>query len=109
MLDSKKNKYAVIRGLRKNSQRSIIAKHLLKNGCITTWDAIMKYKITRLSGRIFDLKDIGMNIESVPDNEKGKNFVRYSLVSNKVSDTLAIYLLPSREVNIYEKYVRKHA
>lgn len=72
---------------KKQSHCDLILKYLQthKRG-ITTMDAITKYRITRLSGRIFDLKKRGYQIESVPVEQKDKEtgetvrFVRYRLV-----------------------------
>lgn len=54
----------ILNNLQEGSQNYKILKHLLDNGTITTFDAFAKYRITRLSGRIFDLKELGVNIES---------------------------------------------
>ena len=60
-----RKKYMKILGnMQEGSQNYKILKHLLDHGTITTFDAFTKYRITRLSGRIFDLKELGVNIES---------------------------------------------
>lgn len=58
-----------------------VVAHLFKHGSITSWEAIIKYKATRLSGIIFDLKK-KFNIKShYPQNDDGKqeHFVVYTL------------------------------
>ena len=72
---------------KKKTHCDLILQHMQthKRG-ITTMDAIMKYRITRLSGRIFDLRQRGYQIESVQVNKKDKetgetvHFVQYRLV-----------------------------
>lgn len=54
----------ILNNLQEGSQNYKILKHLLDHGTITTFDAFNKYRITRLSGRIFDLKELGVNIEA---------------------------------------------
>lgn len=44
------------------SQRLVILKHLQQYGCISSWEAIKEYGITRLSAVIFDLRQMGYNI-----------------------------------------------
>ena len=47
---------------RLSKQCEAILNHLMQFGSITTWEAIQQYGITRLSGRIFDLRKAGYNI-----------------------------------------------
>lgn len=61
------------------TQTEIVLKHLLRKGSITSWDAIQKHHITRLSAIIYRLKDLGHNIESERVVKKGKNWVKYNL------------------------------
>lgn len=68
------------------SQSEQILKHLKnhKNG-ITAFDAFNRYGITRLSGRIFDLRKEGHEIETVIETQKNKyghiaQYARYRLV-----------------------------
>ena len=42
-----------------------VKNHLLENKKITSWEAIQLYKATRLSAIIFNLRDRGMNIETI--------------------------------------------
>ena len=53
------------------SQNEEILKHLQEIGCITQWEAIRLYRITRLSARIKDLRSMGHNISST--NVYGKD------------------------------------
>lgn len=48
--------------IRLSKQCQCILTHLMQFGSITTWEAIQQYGITRLSGRIFDLRKAGYNI-----------------------------------------------
>lgn len=48
--------------IRLSKQCEAILSHLMQFGSITTWEAIQQYGITRLSGRIFDLRKAGYNI-----------------------------------------------
>ena len=52
-----------------------VKEHLISNGSITSWDAIKKFKATRLSAIIFNLKKKGMNILS--KGLIGKDGIRY--------------------------------
>lgn len=44
------------------TQKEQVLQHLKKNGTITSWDAIMEYGITRLSGVVYKLKKDGHKI-----------------------------------------------
>ena len=68
-------------------QNELIKKHLKEKGTITSMEAFELYGCTRLSARIFNLRQSGMNI--VNDLTKGKNrygdtvyFSTYRLVQN---------------------------
>lgn len=45
------------------SQNKIILGHLQRHGSITSMDAFKKYEITRISARIYDLREKGYNIQ----------------------------------------------
>ena len=64
------------------SQLNEIKQHLLWYDTITSWEAIEKYRITRLSAIIHTLRhEGGMNITSTDKRkENGKNWVEYKLV-----------------------------
>ena len=63
--------------MKKLSQEDVIARHLEQKGSITSMEAFEKYKITRLSGRIFDLRAKGMDI--VTDMVYGKGGTKYAV------------------------------
>lgn len=50
-----------------------IKEHLISKGSITSWEAIEKYKATRLSAIIFNLKKTGMLIDTQMLNKKDSN------------------------------------
>lgn len=62
-----------------------IKQHLLKRGTITSWEAIDKFKLTRLAAIIHRLRESGWNIVSEQVNQKvdGKIvwYAKYKLVS----------------------------
>lgn len=62
---------------KKLSQEDVIARHLEKHGSITSMEAFETYRITRLSGRIFDLRARGMDI--VTDMVYGKGGIKYAV------------------------------
>lgn len=74
----------ILNNLQEGTQIHKILKHLLEHGSITTFDAFKTYRITRLSGRIFELKELGVNIDSqiVYKKEKG-NPVHYAVYTVK--------------------------
>lgn len=49
-----------------------IYQHLLDNGSITSMEAYTQYGITRLSGRIHDLRKEGKNIISVRERSRNR-------------------------------------
>jgi len=52
--------------------------HLLAHQTITSWEAIQKYGITRLSGYIYLLKEKGFKIDTV-SKRNAKNTGNYGL------------------------------
>jgi predicted nuclease with TOPRIM domain len=56
-----------------------VKNHLLNKGNITSWEAIQKYNVTRLSAVIFELKRKGMDITTTPETNGKSRFVRYHL------------------------------
>ena len=66
-----------------DTQEKIILNHLKKHKFITTWEAITQYRITRLSARIFELRERGHQIITNHINENGKRFAEYSLIKTK--------------------------
>lgn len=47
-----------------------VRNHLLENKKITSWEAIQLFKATRLSAIIYELRDKGMNIETIMKTAK---------------------------------------
>lgn len=48
--------------------------HLKEHGSITSWEAIMEYGATRLSGIIYKLKERGLNVQTeLVRNASGKS------------------------------------
>jgi len=60
-------------------QKESVLSHLKTFGSITSWDAIQKYRITRLSEYIRSLRSDGKNITSVWEENGRKRYVRYKL------------------------------
>jgi hypothetical protein len=60
-----------------NSQREAIAKHLRSGRAITALDALRKFGCLRLSGRIYDLKQEGMEIEKIMVKRGEKTVASY--------------------------------
>ena len=76
-----------IEGLEKEvvrTQKEIVRDELLRNKETTNWNIIEKYRITRLSEYIRQLRKEGMNIFSkyVTDKSTGKTHVIYMLIEN---------------------------
>lgn len=74
----------ILNGTTKLSQHDIIKKHLELHGNITSWEAITKYHVTRLSAIIFNLRSDGLNIstEMIQNKKKGsyiKRWAKYTL------------------------------
>jgi hypothetical protein len=58
------------------SKTKKVANHLIKKKKITSWEAIIQYKATRLSAIIFILRDKGFIIET---KYEIKNKIRYGV------------------------------
>lgn len=59
-----------------------VEEYLGKNKSITSWDAIMKFRATRLSAIIFNLRQRGWNISSADRTTiDGTRYVEYILIS----------------------------
>lgn len=66
------------------SQNDIVLEHLKKYRGITSFEAFSRYGITRLSGRIFDLRSrgykiVGCDIESINRYGDKTKFTEYRL------------------------------
>ena len=64
-----------------------VKKHLLKKKSITSWDAIIQYKATRLSAIIFNLRKNGWDIvtNNITSKDKYGNsstYAKYVLISS---------------------------
>ena len=66
-----------------NTQENQMLNHLKKHKFITSWEAIQEYRITRLSARIYELRERGHNIITKNVSENGKRFAEYSLIKLK--------------------------
>ena len=64
-----------------NTQENQILNHLKQLKFITSWEAIQEYRITRLSARIYELREKGYQIITKNITENGKTFAEYSLIS----------------------------
>ena len=64
-----------------DTQNIKILNHL-KHDSITSWEAWEEYHVTRLSARIYDLKQLGYDIRSVREenDETGTSYARYFLL-----------------------------
>jgi hypothetical protein len=65
----------------KVSKTSMVKKHLLTKKSITSWEAIEKYKVTRLSAIIHKLREAGWKISNKKLSNENSNFVKYVLVN----------------------------
>ena len=63
------------------TQENQILNHLKQHKFITSWGAIQEYRITRLSARIYELREKGYQITTKNITENGKTFAEYSLIS----------------------------
>lgn len=64
----------------KMTQNDIIIRHLRLNPeGITPWEAMNIYGIMRLGARVWELRDLGYNIEKQTEEKKrGKKTIRYA-------------------------------
>ena len=61
------------------TQNEQILTHIKEYGSITTMEAFRSYGITRLSGRIFELRKTHKIVGTMETNDNGKQYVRYTL------------------------------
>lgn len=71
----------------RESQCDQVLRFMMEHGSITTMEAFERLKVTRLSGRIYDLREMGYLIKGETVCKKKKNgkvvvFRRYSLESD---------------------------
>ena len=74
----------VLEAMQEGCQNYKILKHMIEKGKITSMDAFFDYHITRLSGRIFDLKnkygvDIITTMKTVKSEDGTTTFAEYTL------------------------------
>lgn len=68
-----------------NTKTDKVLEHLKTHGEITSWEAITKFRATRLSAIIFNLRLQGNNITSEKQtSDTGENYVKYLLNSHLV-------------------------
>ena len=68
------------KGERNMTQNEQVLKHLKEYGSITPLEAMVRYDIMRLSGRIFELRKEGHNIITKDRvTKKGKHYAEYIL------------------------------
>lgn len=70
------------------TQEERVLRHLKDFESITSWEAIMEYGITRISARIFTLRQKGYNIKSETINAKNRydehtHFTKYYIKEEK--------------------------
>lgn len=66
------------------TQNNMLIYHMRKHGSITTMEAFQKYGVTRISARIWEIKRMGFDVETVKEtNKNGKTYARYSLKEGK--------------------------
>ncbi len=66
---------------KKPTQEDMVLGYIKQHGSITSWEAFMNLKITRLSGRIYDLRDRGYDIDM--NYETSAEGVRYGVYTLK--------------------------
>jgi hypothetical protein len=64
------------------SQKDEVLNHLKKGLPITSWEAIHKFRATRLSAIIYDLRKSGLTIitQNLISEKTGKRFASYTLI-----------------------------
>ena len=72
----------------KISQCKKVLGYMRLHGSITQWEAIRRFKCTRLSGRIYDLQKAGCVIDKKDETKKKVRFRRYVLVSGPTTGSL---------------------
>lgn len=76
---------------REISQETRVLQYMIDNGSITTWEAIKEFGITRLSDKIFRLRNKGYFIENEWEHTINRygdkvKYVRYNLNKEKTFD-----------------------
>jgi len=65
------------------TKNDLVIKHLKTKGHITSWEAIQKYRATRLADIIFQLRSKGMAINTVMCVKGKERFARYIYLRKK--------------------------
>lgn len=84
----------------KKSQEDLILAHLQAGKSITPLEALKLFGCLRLSGRIFDLKRKGFQIEEVDVQDGNKRYAKYFLRPEHESITAQNNLAIERRVNL---------
>ena len=88
-LSTRYDKYSTyLAELQEGTQNHTILKHLIEHGQITSIEAFFDYWITRIGARIYDLRSMGIDIETnivTKKSEKGarQSYAIYSLKDEK--------------------------
>lgn len=61
------------------SKHNMVKKYLIEKGSITSWEAITKFRATRLSAIIYNLRDRGYDIETEMHHQDGTPYAKYIL------------------------------
>lgn len=89
------------------SKKDKILEHL-KHDSITSWEAIQKYRATRLSAIIYLLREEGYDIRSVRETneETGTNYSRYFLIgaAKKVMTIVPCKPRPTSKLSMFKKF-----
>jgi hypothetical protein len=75
MKASVRKKYVrLLKNIDEETQNYTVLKHLLDKGSITSMEAFSEYGITRLSAKVFDLRGLGVDINTrmVTKKKNGK-------------------------------------
>jgi len=64
------------------SQNEQVLKYLQRGKQLTSWEAITMWGITRLSGRIYDLRQRGVKIVSTSIRKGSEHFSSYRIESH---------------------------
>jgi hypothetical protein len=65
------------------TKNDLVTKHLKTRGHITSWEAIQKYRATRLADIIFQLRSKGMAINTVMCVRNKERYARYVYMGKK--------------------------
>lgn len=76
------------------TQTERVIKHLKEYGSITPLEAIREYGITRLGARIWDLRDLGYDIETQTETSKNRfgdktSYAKYVLKGGVINVNLS--------------------